>query len=58
MAMQLAAGIARSFSPVASCVIAPSAYADVPALDVARRNLIPMIAGIVVLVIADFVLFL
>ncbi len=58
VAMQLAAGLARSFSPVASCLIAPAAYADVSPMDVVRRTMIPMIAGIVVLLAADFIFFL
>ncbi len=58
VAMQLAAGLARSFSPVASCLIAPAAYADVSPMDVVKRTMIPMIAGIVVLLAADFIFFL
>lgn len=58
LSMQLAAGIARSMSPVASCLIAPAAYADVPPLDVAKRTFVPMAVGIVVLLVCDFVFYL
>ena len=58
LSMQLAAGIARSMSPVASCLIAPAAYADVSPIDVARRTFLPMLVGIVVLLICDFIFFL
>ena len=58
LSMQLAAGIARSMSPVASCVIAPAAYAEVAPMEVARRTFIPMLAGIIVLLVCDFIFFL
>lgn len=57
LSMQLSAGIARSMSPVASCLIAPAAYADVAPIDVAKRTFIPMAAGITVLLISDFIFF-
>ena len=58
LSMQLAAGIARSMSPVASCVIAPAAYAEVAPMEVAKRTFVPMLAGIIVLLVCDFIFFL
>jgi len=50
MPMQLAAGVARSMSPVAGVVIACAGLADQSPLTVAKRNVIPMTTGLVAII--------
>lgn len=49
--MQLAAGMGRAMSPVAAVVIACAGIAGESPLDVARRNAIPMIGGLIAVII-------
>jgi len=53
--MNLAASMGRTVSPVAGVIIAASAIAGVSALALVKRNLIPLCAGLVVLLISHFI---
>lgn len=55
--MQLAAGIARSVSPITSVIVAVSGISDVSPVDVVKRTAIPMAGALIVTVIANFILF-
>ncbi len=49
--MQLAAGLARSFSPVAGVIIAVAGAANVSPFDVVKRTLVPMLGGMIVMLV-------
>lgn len=57
MPMQLAAGVARSASPVAGVVIACAGLADQSPMDVAKRTVIPMMVGIIAIIITTLAFF-
>lgn len=52
--MQLSASMGRSVSPIAGVVIATSEIAQVSALDVARRNLIPLAAALLTVLLFQY----
>lgn len=54
--MQFASGLARSFSPITAVIVAISGIAQVSPIDVVKRTAIPMIGGLIVTVIMDFIL--
>lgn len=54
--MQLAAGIARSMSPVAGVVIACAGTANISPLELVKRTAIPMIGGIITTALAGLLL--
>ena len=47
--MQLASSMGRAVSPIAGLMIATSKMADISSFDVARRNLIPLAGGAIVM---------
>ncbi|EDY85187.1 transporter, DcuC family [Verrucomicrobiia bacterium DG1235] len=51
---QLAAGLFRSFSPVAGVIIAVSNAADTTPLAIAKRTSVPMIGGVLVMLLAHW----
>ena len=55
--MQLAAGIARSVSPITGVIVAVSGMANVSPFDVVRRTAIPMIGGLIVMTAMSVLLF-
>ncbi|MBU5483795.1 C4-dicarboxylate transporter DcuC [Clostridium sp. MSJ-11] len=57
MPMQLAAGIARSMSPITSVIVGVSGISEVSPFEVAKRTLIPMLGALIVTVISTFILF-
>ncbi len=57
MPMQLAAGIARSMSPITAVIVAVSGVAGVSPFDVIKRTGIPMAAGLVAVVISNMIIF-
>ena len=54
--MQFAAGMFRAMSPVAGVIIAVAGTAGVSPLAIVRRTVIPMVGGIIVMLVANFVL--
>ena len=58
MPMQICSSLARSFSPITAVVVAVSAIAGISPVEVVKRTAIPMIGGIIVLSIANIILFL
>jgi len=57
MPMQLAAGIARSVSPITSCIVAVSEQANLSSTDVVKRTAIPMAGAMIAMVVSTFLLF-
>lgn len=55
MPMQLAAGIARSVSPITSVIVAVSGISEVSTIDVVKRTAIPMAGGLIALLVASFI---
>lgn len=55
--MQLAAGIARSISPITAVIVAVSGIADVSPVEVVKRTAIPMIGALLVTLAGTFILF-
>ena len=55
--MQLAAGIARSISPITGVIVAVSGMANLSPFDVIRRTAIPMIGGLIVMTAMSVALF-
>jgi len=53
--MNFAASMGRTVSPIAGVLIATAEIAKVSALQIVRRNLIPMIAALVVMLIYHFI---
>lgn len=58
MAMQLATGLGRNMSPIASCVVAACGGSGVSPVDVAKRTIIPMLLGTAALILADVIFFI
>lgn len=54
--MQFASGIARSVSPITAVIVAVSGVSNVSPFEVIKRTAIPMAGGLIVTVIANFVL--
>jgi DcuC family C4-dicarboxylate transporter len=54
--MQFASGIARSVSPITAVIVAVSGVSNVSPFDVIKRTAIPMAGGLLVTVIANFVI--
>ncbi len=52
--MQLSASMGRSVSPIAGVVIATAEVAKVSPLAIARRNLIPLLSGLIVMLVLQF----
>jgi C4-dicarboxylate transporter, DcuC family len=52
--MNLAASMGRTVSPVAGIIIATGEIAGVSPLEIVKRNIIPLSAGLIVLLIAHF----
>jgi len=52
--MHLAASMGRSVSPIAGVVIATAEVANVSPLAIARRNLIPLLSGLAVMLVLQF----
>nr|WP_307776461.1 C4-dicarboxylate transporter DcuC [uncultured Cetobacterium sp.] len=57
MPMQLASGIARSVSPITAVIVAVCGISGVSPFLVVRRTFLPMLAGLIVLLLSNFVLF-
>lgn len=55
--MQLAAGIARSVSPITAAIIAVSGISNVSPVDVVKRTAIPMAGALLVSMTMNFILF-
>lgn len=55
--MQLAAGIARSVSPITAAIVAVSGISNVSPIDVVKRTAIPMLGALIVSVVMNFILF-
>lgn len=55
--MQLAAGIARSVSPITAVIVAVCGISEVSPFEVVKRTAIPMLVGLVVVIISSFILF-
>lgn len=53
--MQFASGMLRAMSPVAGVIIAVAGAAGVTPMAIVRRNWIPMIAGMITVIIANYV---
>ncbi|RDY28087.1 C4-dicarboxylate ABC transporter [Romboutsia weinsteinii] len=56
--MQLTAGIARSISPITAVIVAVSGISEVSPFDVIKRTAVPMVIGLLVVVVSNFILFL
>ncbi|MCT4620815.1 MAG: C4-dicarboxylate transporter DcuC [Marinisporobacter sp.] len=55
--MQLAAGIARSVSPITGVIVAVCGISNVSPVELVKRTAIPMAGALLVTVIANFILF-
>lgn len=55
--MQLAAGIARSVSPITAAIVAVAGIAEVSPVDIVKRTAIPMAGALIVTLIGTFCLF-
>lgn len=55
--MQLAAGIARSMSPITAAIVAVSGISNVSPIDVIKRTAIPMAGALLVSMAMNFILF-
>lgn len=55
MPMQLGSGIARSMSPITSVIVAVGKSANENPMDIVKRTAIPMTGGLIVLLIANFI---
>lgn len=52
--MSLAASMGRTVSPIAGVIVAISALAKVPAIEIVKRNLIPFLVALFVMLIFNF----
>ncbi|MBQ9659406.1 MAG: C4-dicarboxylate transporter DcuC [Clostridia bacterium] len=52
----LAGGMGRAISPISSAVIIASKMSDVDIMDVVKRNLIPVLAGFMVLIVSCLII--
>ena len=57
MPMQLAAGIARSISPITAVIVAVAGISGVSPFDVVKRTAAPMIGGLLAVLITNMILF-
>lgn len=57
MPMQLASGIARSVSPITAVIVAVCGISGISPFLVVRRTFLPMLVGLIVLLVANMVLF-
>ncbi len=55
--MQLAAGIARSVSPITAAIVAVAGIAEVSPLDLVKRTVVPMAGALLVSLLGTFILF-
>lgn len=53
--MQLAAGVARSVSPITSVIVAVCGISEVSPFEVVKRTVIPMTGGLLAILIANFI---
>ena len=53
--MNLAASMGRTVSPVSGVLIATAEIAQVSSMQIVKRNLIPMLAGLIVMIIYHFI---
>jgi len=56
LSMQFASSMGRAASPIAGVIIATSDLAGISSFDLAKRNLIPLSLGLVLMFIFDFFL--
>lgn len=54
--MQLSAGMGRGLSPVAAAMIAVAGLAEVPVEDLIKRNVVPVVVGLVVNITVSYIL--
>ena len=57
MPMQLAAGIARSISPITAVIVAVAGISGVSPFDVVKRTAAPMVGGLIAVLITNMILF-
>ena len=57
MPMQLAAGIARSISPITAVIVAVAGISGVSPFDVVKRTAAPMVGGLLAVLITNMILF-
>lgn len=55
MPMQFAASLGRTVSPVSGVLIAAAAVAKVPAMDVVKRNFIPVTLALIIMIIFNYI---
>ncbi|MBP2631963.1 MAG: putative anaerobic C4-dicarboxylate transporter [Firmicutes bacterium] len=55
--MQMAAGIARSVSPITAAIVAVAGIAEVSPVDIVKRTAIPMAGALIVALVGTFCLF-
>uniref|UniRef100_UPI00404B6A15 C4-dicarboxylate transporter DcuC n=1 Tax=Flavobacterium sp. TaxID=239 RepID=UPI00404B6A15 len=53
--MQLSASMGRTVSPIAGVIIASAAIAKVSAMDIAKRNIIPLATALIVMLVYHFI---
>ena len=53
--MNLAASMGRTVSPVSGVLIATSEIAKVSPIQVVRRNIIPLLVGLIVMILYHFI---
>jgi DcuC family C4-dicarboxylate transporter len=53
--MQLAASMGRTVSPVSGVLIATAEIAKVSSMDIVKRNLIPLSAALLVMLVYHFI---
>lgn len=53
--MQFASGMLRAMSPVAGVIIAVAGAAGVSPMAIVRRTWIPMIAGMLTIIVANYI---
>ena len=53
--MNLAASMGRTVSPVSGVLIATSEIAKVSAIQVVRRNIIPLLVGLIIMILYHFI---
>ena len=53
--MNLAASMGRTASPVSGVLIATAEIAQVSSMQIVKRNLIPMLAGLIVMIVYHFI---
>ena len=53
--MNLAASMGRTISPVSGVLIATAEIAQVSSMQIVKRNLIPMLVGLIVMIVYHFI---